>query len=118
MRESYTIGRKSKKWWPQLVWWLIDMCILNAYSLYNQQQQVKIRQLEFRQHLMQQLVEQYGQERRRRGRPPSTPHQQQQQEHWPQHSDEKRDCVFCSHEPESRRQSRVQCKLCYVHLCV
>jgi hypothetical protein len=118
MRESYSIGRKSKRWWPNLVWWLIDMCILNAYSLYNQQQQVKIRQLQFREQLMQQLVERYRQERSSRGRPPSTPYQQQQQGHWPQHTDEKRDCVFCSHEPEIRRQSRFQCKLCCVHLCV
>jgi hypothetical protein len=54
LRQSYAIGRRSKKWWPQLVWWLIDMCILNAFSLYNQQQQVRIRQLEFREQLMQQ----------------------------------------------------------------
>jgi hypothetical protein len=78
MRESYAIGRKSRKWWPNLVWWLIDMCILNAYSFYNQQQQVKIRQLQFREQLMRQLVERYGQERSSRGRPPSTPREQQQ----------------------------------------
>ena len=65
MRGSYALGRKSKKWWPNLVWWLVDMCILNAYSLYNQQQQVKISQLEFREQLMKQLVERYPQQRSR-----------------------------------------------------
>src|SRR4051794_33129122 len=30
-------------------WWLIDMCIINAYSLYQQKQQVQISPLEFRQ---------------------------------------------------------------------
>jgi Transposase IS4 len=118
MRESYSIGRKSKKWWPNLVWWLIDMCILNAYSLYNQQQQVKIRQLEFREQLMQQLVEQYKQERSRRGRPPHSPRRRSQQEHWPEHTEEQGDCVYCSRQPDERTRSRVRCELCQVHLCI
>jgi hypothetical protein len=118
MRESYSIGRKSQKWWPSLVWWLIDMCILNAYSLYNQQQQVKIRQLEFRQQLMQQLVEIYGQQRSNIGRPSSISQQKQQQQHWPLRTNKERDCAYCSHEPDSRKQSRIQCELCHVHLCI
>jgi hypothetical protein len=118
MRHSYAIGRKSKKWWPQLVWWLIDMCILNAYSLYNQQQQVKIRQLEFREQLMQQLVEQYGQQREHIGRISCASHQHQQQQHWPQHTNEERDCVYCGDRADQRRRSCVQCELCQVHLCM
>jgi hypothetical protein len=118
MRESYSIGRKSKKWWPNIVWWLIDMCIINAYSLYNSQQQVKIRQLEFREQLMQELVERYGQERSCRGRPPSIPRIHPQPGHWPHHTTEDHDCAYCSDEPECRRRSRFQCKLCRVHLCI
>lgn len=118
LRQSYAIGRKSKKWWPQLIWWLIDMCILNAFSLYNQQQQVKISQLQFREQLMQQLVEQYPQERSRIGRPPRSSAPHHDSEHWPRRTDQKRDCVYCSHEPDNRHQSRVQCKLCQVYLCV
>jgi len=118
LHANYSIGRKSKKWWPRLEWWLIDMCIINAYSLYQQIQQVQISQLEFRQELMQQLVETHRQERSRIGRPPSIPHSQQQQSHWPQHTNRERDCVYCGHQPGSRRQSRIQCKLCNVHLCI
>jgi hypothetical protein len=118
LRQSFSIGRKSKKWWPNLVWWLIDMCILNAYSLYNQQQQVKIRQLEFREQLMQQLVEVYGQQRSNIGRPSSISQQKQQQQHCPQRTNKERDCAYCSHEPDSRKQSRIQCELCHVHLCI
>jgi Transposase IS4 len=118
MRQSYSIGRRSKKWWPNLVWWLIDMCIINAYTLYNQQQQVKISQLEFREQLMQQLVEQYHQERCRRGRPPHSPREYQQRAHWPQHTAIKLDCVYCSREPNQRKRSSFQCKSCHVQLCV
>jgi hypothetical protein len=118
MRHSYAIGRKSKKWWPQLVWWLIDVCIHNAYRLYSQRQQVEIRQLEFREQLAQQLVEQYGQHRQHIGRPSHTSHQHQQEGHWPQSTDEERDCAYCSDRADQRHRSRLRCELCQVHLCI
>jgi hypothetical protein len=118
MRESYAIGRKSKKCWPQLVWWLIDMCIINAYSLYQQQQQVKISQLQFRQQLMQQLVEQYGAERSNIDRPSSTPHKQQQQGHWPEHTEERGDCMYCRMSKNQRTRIRSRCKGCGLYLCI
>jgi hypothetical protein len=118
LHASYSIGRKSKKWWPRLVWWLIDMCIINAYSLYQQKQQVQISQLEFREQLMQQLIEQYGQERSSVGRPSFSPHQQQHQQHWPQHTDTEHDCTYCSMRSIQRRRSRIQCEQCRVHLCI
>jgi hypothetical protein len=118
LHASYSIGRKSKKWWPRLVWWLIDMCIINAYSLYNQQQQVKISQLEFRQQLMQQLVEQYGQQRSSIDRPSPTLQRQRQKGHWPVRTHEERDCVHCSVQPKQRTCTSFQCEQCRVHLCI
>jgi hypothetical protein len=36
-RESYSrIGRRARRWWPRLAWFLIDMAINNAYILYRQ----------------------------------------------------------------------------------
>jgi hypothetical protein len=118
LRGNYAIGRKSMKWWPQLVWWAIDMCILNAYSLYNQQQQAKISQLQFREQLMQQLVEQYPQERARISRPSRAPMPDNQQQHWPVHSEKREDCVYCSSRSEERHRSRIRCSICDVALCV
>jgi Transposase IS4 len=118
LHSYYLIGRKSKKWWPRLVWWMIDMCIINAYSLYNQKQQVKISQLAFRQLLMQELVKQYPQDRARIGRPPLTPSPRTGEGHWPQRTDQELDCVRCSKEPNQRTRSRIQCELCQVHLCI
>ena len=34
---SYLPGRKSRKCWTRLVWWLIDICILNAFRLWQVQ---------------------------------------------------------------------------------
>ena len=33
MRGYYMAGRKSKKWWHCLVWFLVDVAIVNAYIL-------------------------------------------------------------------------------------
>ena len=36
-RESYARpGRKSRRWWPRLAWFLVDMAVNNAYVLYMQ----------------------------------------------------------------------------------
>jgi Transposase IS4 len=118
LHANYSIGRKSKKWWPRLIWWLIDMCIINAYSLYQQKQQVQISQLEFRERLMQELMQRYPQERARTGRPPHTPNEYSQQPHWPAHSDERADCTYCSNRVDSRTRSRIRCDVCNVALCI
>jgi hypothetical protein len=117
LRQSYAVGRKSKKWWAQLVWWAIDMCILNAYSLYQQNQQVQISQLQFRERLMQELVEQYPQERCRIGRPPSTPPIAIQAPHYHSLSSVEHDCCYCSHRPYHRRRTQYRCDLCDVYVC-
>jgi hypothetical protein len=118
LRGNYAVGRKSKRWWPQLVWWLLDMCILNALSLFNQQQPMKISQLGFREQLMQQLVEHYPQERVRVGRPPCIVGQQPQKVHYPIHSETRGDCMYCRKYRNERHQSRVQCNVCHVALCL
>jgi hypothetical protein len=118
LRGNYVVRRKSKRCWPQLVWWAIDMCILNAYSLYRQQQQVKISQLQFREQLIQQLVERYPQQRAIIGRPPRTPIVGKQQQHWPPRLEDRADCVYCSRQPDRRSRTRVRCDLCNVALCL
>src|SRR6185437_1686824 len=52
LRDSYSIGRKSMKWWPRLAWWCIDMCIVNAYSLHCMNKSNYLTHLEFRERLM------------------------------------------------------------------
>jgi len=115
---SYPIGRKARRCWPRLAWWLLDMCIINAFKLWSIGQKHP-KQLDFREQLMHQLLEQHSAERRavRAGSPPPAGHALVK-DHYPEHVDEKRDCVICSHEPEHRVQSRVICHACKVHLCL
>ena len=36
VRAKYPSGRKSKKWWQYLFWFLLDSAIVNSYVLYNE----------------------------------------------------------------------------------
>jgi hypothetical protein len=60
---SYLPGRKSRKCWTRLVWWLIDICILNAFRLW-QVQHPDESHLTFRLQLAHELMECLPPERR------------------------------------------------------
>jgi hypothetical protein len=114
---SYLIGRKARRCWPRLAWWLLDMCILNAFKLWAMGQQ-HASQLRFREDLMHELLKQLPTEHMPRKRGAGLhPAHALASEHFPEHVSEKRDCVDCSHRPETRTQSRLICHACQVHLC-
>lgn len=115
---SYPIGRKARRCWPRLAWWLLDICIINAFKLWSIGQHHP-KQLDFREQLMHQLLEQHSAERRavQAGAPPCDGYALAK-DHYPEHVNEKRDCIICSHEPEHRVQSRIICHACKVHLCL
>jgi len=54
---SYPIGRKARRCWPRLAWWLLDMCVVNAFKLWSIGQHRPCH-LRFREELMLQLMEQ------------------------------------------------------------
>jgi hypothetical protein len=118
LHSYYSIGRRSKKWWPRLAWWLIDMCIINAYSLFTQRSHVPTSQLEFRMQLVQSLTEAYS--------PPSTHSDSSHHSHvgrplgihYPHRSEHRRTCVQCSEGRESRKETVFECKQCRAHLCI
>ena len=116
---SYLIGRKSMKPWSRLVWWLIDLCIINAFILYRMKNH-DITQLAFRQQLMHSLVDMFRSNRNAvqvsRGANVSVA---LAKDHYPDLSDRDRDCIQCSSQPHSqRRRSRYICHSCNVHLCI
>ena len=118
LRGNHSLGRKSMKNWPSLAWWLIDMCIVNAFHLFTVQTHSTAAQLDFRIQLMHQLAAAYPAQRvheqqhspRRRGRPPRP--------HYPKHSSVRRDCAHCSGGRRHRVKVRTVCDHCGVHLCV
>jgi hypothetical protein len=114
---SYLTGRKSKKAWWRLAWWLLDMCIVNAFQLWAIDKEAP-NHLQFREELMHSLVEQFATDRRAvqasRGANASIT---LAQDHYVEHSGEERDCIACSHRPSHRVRTRSICAKCRVHLC-
>jgi hypothetical protein len=115
---SYLIGRKSKKAWSRLVWWLLDMCIVNAFQLWAIGKHAP-RQLDFREELMHALVKLFGSNREAvqasRGAHAAVA---LVKDHYLIAAEEKRDCVVCSNRAVQRKASSYICARCRVHLCI
>jgi transposase IS4-like protein len=115
---NYLIGRKSRRCWPRLAWWLLDMCIINAFKLWSIGQ-LHPSQLDFREQLMHELITQLPAEQRPRehGAALKSAHALAS-EHFIIHADTERDCKVCSHQPHDRKLTRLVCDACGVHLCM
>jgi hypothetical protein len=118
LRQYYAMQRKSMKNWPSLAWWLIDMCIINAYTLWCLDTHAAISQLDFRKALLQQLRAAYPPPHHR-AHPTVPPHFSNVNDgHWPKRSAVQRDCYHCSQGRRHRVRSYVVCDRCNVHLCL
>ena len=115
---SYLLGRKARRCWPRLAWWLLDMCMVNAYKLWSMVN-CKKTQLDFKQQLMEQLLDQIPQDQlpRRHGGRPSAAHALVK-DHYLKAAGQLSDCVHCSDRSKKRVRSSFICHTCDVHLCV
>jgi hypothetical protein len=115
---SYSPGRKSRKCWTRLVWWLIDICILNAFRLWQVEHPVEAH-LDFRMQLAHELMECLPPDRRpqRTAHPPPSG-ASLAKDHYSVLSQTRGDCVHCSHQPDGRVNTKYICAKCRVHLCV
>jgi len=114
---AYLPGRKAQRSWPRLAWWLLDMCVINAFQLWSKGQQHP-GQLRFREELMHELVAQMPAEQKphrasRRPEPADSP----AKDHFPELVQTPRDCEQCSLQSEKRVRSSYICHTCRVHLC-
>jgi hypothetical protein len=115
---SYLPGRKSRKCWTRLVWWLIDICILNAFRLW-QAQHPDESHLTFRMQLAHELMECLPPDRR----PQRTAHTHTggaalAKEHYSIVVAEERDCAVCSKRSHQRKQTNYICAACMRHMCL
>lgn len=110
-RESYMrLGRRAKKWWPRLAWFLIGIGISNAYALYRLNTTHPMTEKDFRKQLMVLMVGGYT-ARKKRGRKQLIQTQPQYQQHKPMHRQRQSDRVVCrtkrrytngAHAPQTR----------------
>jgi hypothetical protein len=115
---SYLIGRKAQRCWPRPAWWLLDMCIVNAFKLWSMGQG-QVSQLRFREELMHELLQQLPPEQLPRPRGAGLhPTHALASEHFSSRVDEERDCAFCSRRSVRRVRTHFFCAECQVHLCM
>jgi hypothetical protein len=115
---SYMPGRKSRKCWTRLVWWVIDICILNAFRLWQTQHPDETH-LTFRMQLAHELMECLPADRRPLRHPtPTRAAAALATEHYSLRSPEERDCRQCSDRAGQRKQTHFMCARCKVHLCI
>jgi hypothetical protein len=115
---SYSPGRKSRRCWTRLVWWLIDICILNAFRLWQVQHPAESH-IDFRMQLAHELMECLPADRRPvRGAhgPPGAG--SLAKDHYSIIAVEERDCVVCSHRPNQRCRTNYFCVACDKHMCL
>ena len=118
LRQYYSLQRKSIKSWPSLAWWLIDMCIINSYTLWCLDNNSQITQLQFRIALMDQLGDAYSSSHTHEQQTVPTDSSSHSDGHWPQRSEHRRNCVHCSIGRDHRIKTKYMCSLCNKHLCI
>ena len=115
---AYLIGRKARRAWPRLAWWLLDVCVINAFQLWSIGQH-RPSQLSFREQLMHELLAQLPAEQKpHRARARPDPADSPAKDHYSVLSEQQRDCVVCSAASASRKRIRYICAECGVHLCI
>jgi hypothetical protein len=118
IHKTYSPCKKSKQCSTRLVWWFIDICILNSFRLF-QTSHVDFSQLQYRIQLYKELMAQLPIERR----PQSHAHVcnkgiQLASDHYPVLSYTERDCVRCSTQPSQRTRTSYICHACQVPVCI
>ena len=116
LRSYYVVQRRGQRTWPALAWWLLDMCITNAYKLWCLDNNQKPGVLHFREHLLVQIAAAHPS--------PHTPVQptappvvhQPFVGHWPEIHQPRRNCVQCATDRRHRERTPYQCAVCQVHL--
>lgn len=117
MESYYSICRKSRRWWPRLAYWLIDMCINNAWRLYQKQIDPNIPLLTFRIKLMHELAGVVSNNNNSSSGNSHAPPAEYPFLHNLIQTDKCNHCSVCSTSDEHRKRSHFKCMPCNVYLC-
>lgn len=139
VRNTYSVGRRSKRWWLRVFYFLLDVSITNACMLYSQtSRSAKLTHLEFRVAVARGLIAGFTSRKRksvalntatykitktevsnRQKVIGAVPHEQRYSnvgDHMPAHSTYRR-CKHCSTKNNDKR-TKIMCGKCKVPLCV
>lgn len=141
-RGQYNVGRRSRKWWKRIFYFLLDVAITNAYILHKTNSRVHnvMTQKEFRISLSRELVdnttfrkrsfksmpnyvskkkkvEESVERQKKIFGVPEEVRFERVNEHWPEETDGYKRCRYCSTKVHNKR-SKIICDRCQVALCV
>lgn len=130
-RERYEIGRRSVKWWHRIMYFLIDLAIVDGFVLWKtpREKHKKQNQLPYRLRLARRLINGFC-SRKRRGRPVNYCNKKKGREtvpdevrliqvgrHMPKKGPSFRRCKNCSSMQREKR-TKITCTYCDVPLCL
>ena len=121
--QYYNHGHRSVKWWKQVFFHLLKVCIVNAHIVYASiPDNVKLTPLKFRQAVIRGLLEGWDCDQARRGRRSSRenlPAQLTQRGHFPGRAAGYPDCIVCSDHSKKggRKQTKICCTKCDRPMC-
>jgi Transposase IS4 len=128
LKERYAIGRRSIKWWHRILYYLIDLAIINSFILWklNKRSSANHDQMSYRLRLARQLIDGFT-TRKRIGRPISFLANKKEVpddvrlaavgQHMPTQGNTYRRCRMCSTRAHEQR-TRFTCSFCSVPLCI
>ena len=116
LRSYHVVERRGRRTWPALAWWLLDMCISNAYKLWSLDTNTATGLLHFREQLLKQIAAAYPSQHTRVQPTVPAAHYQPFVGHWPTVVRDKRDCAHCSRGRRRRLRTKYKCRVCGVHL--
>jgi len=128
LKERYEIGRRSVKWWLRILYYLLDMAIVNSFTLWKLNKRVNRNrsQMTFRLSLARLLIADFS-SRKQVGRPasflgkrhsvPDNVRMVGVGQHMPIVGKTFRRCRQCSTK-EKEKRSRYTCSFCTVPLCI
>lgn len=124
LRETYSFHRKCVRWWLPLFFYMLDVCIVNAFIIFDLKFPKKFTHKQFRTQLMKELVTKADPENAQRGRRRRRNSQDSEPEHSPTREDKRGDCVVCSNRGQKegkeigkRVRTHYKCNKCDKYMC-
>ena len=117
LRSYYVVQRRGRRTWPALAWWLLDMCISNAYKLWCVETSANVELLHFREQLLRQIAAAYPSPRTpvQPGVPPAS--HTHTVGHFLEQLHGSRKCKQCSRGRAGGARTQFACDVCRVRLC-
>ena len=120
LRGYYLFRIKSRKLYKYIFWFIVQLCITNAYILCKHHTSLTIPNMkDFKSKLANEIIGSFCR-RKRRGRPSLAPPPKKFLliEHWPTRGAEKSHrCHYCHKNFSRRRETVWRCQQCQVFLC-